>query len=232
MAWRNFDGDTVPFLCPPKFYHNYYGTLIKENTEWAKDEVITDLIFEFVNGELDHKAEYLTTENYQYLQYSLRQRFLLKTAKITLCDAEFDGDDEWFVDPKAVEPNTMDSGLIGHFLEDGFSLHEDMASIWFYSSRKSNNHGLKTNIFTVCGQTKMRSFADGKFKPIWVKIKLRIDGVADENADDVQNGQSDIGKKGDIYALNFTFSDSLELFWCAGLDWDCWKKEDVQRFAP
>merc|ERR550525_1943222 len=122
----------------------------------------------------------------------------------------------------------MDTGLISQFLEDGFSLTDDMASIWFYSFRNRSSHGLKTILISVCGKTKMRSFADRKFKPIWVKIKLRIDGVTEFDAE--MNPKMEIGKKGDIYALDFTFSDSFEPFWCSGLDWDCWKKEDVEKF--
>ncbi len=230
--WRNFDGSTAPFLCPPKFYYEYYKPLIIESTKtWVTDNIINDVIFDFVNGELDHLDSFLQSKDYKYLQYSLRQRFLLKTAKIEICEDNLnDNDKHYIMDLEHIDSNTMDSDLMSQMLEDGFCLREDMKSIWFYNCQQVNSYGFHSKTFTVCGKTKLKSYYDRRFKPIYIQIKLKTEG-SDNDENSYNSDSDDVGNSNDIYSLSFKFSDSLELFWVKGLDdWDCWKEEDVKRF--
>ena len=227
--WRKFDGSTAPFLCPPEYYEKYYKPLIKENTKnWVTDDIINELIFEFVNGEFDFHDEFLQTIDYKYLQYSLRQRYLLKTAKIKISDND-DNDDEDMIDT-----NTVDLELMKQLLEDGFDLNEDMKSIWFYNSKSVKSYGFYSKTFEICGKTRLKSYYNRKFKPIYTKIKLKIEGSDNDNDNDDDNDndpEQDIGNSNDVYSLSFTFSDSLQLFWIDGLDdWDCWKEQDIKPF--
>ena len=217
--WRSFDGKTAPFLCPPKYYREYYKPLITESTkEWVVDEEINELIFEFLNGELDQSEPFLLSDDYKYLQHALRQRYLLRTAKIEISDGDV-------VDAKNIDPNTVDLNLIKAMLDDGFSLNEDMESIWFYTAQRVDTYGFYRNTFKICGKTKLKSYYNRKFKPIYIAIQLKIEGSSKEN------NKEEIGNSDDIYSLSFQFSDSCELFWTQALDdWDCWKEDDIKKF--
>ena len=215
--WRKFDGSTAPFLCPPKYYEEYYKSLITENTKyWVDDDIINSLIFDFVNGEFDFSEQFLQTVNYKYLQYSLRQKYLLQTAHIKLCNYE-----------------TMDSAPMKQMIEDGMSLVDDMKSIWFYTSQNFKSYGFSSKTFEVCGKTKSKSYCDGKLRPIYVKIKLKIEATDDGSNDNDNDDNHDMIINSDnIYSLSFVFADSAESFWENALDdWDCWKKEDVEAFT-
>ena len=205
MAWRKFDGSQAPFLCPPKCYEEYYKPLIANNTKaWVDDDIINETIFDFVNGEFDFSEKFYETKVYKYLQWSLRQRYLLKSARIE-CDEE-----------------TMDIQVIKQILEDGLSLNEDMKSIWFWELLQHKSYGFTSKIMIVFGQTKLKSYYDRKFKPIYVFIKLKIDGSDHEN-------NEQIGNEHDIYSLSSIWSNSNESFW-KELDWEMFKKEDIDKF--
>ena len=201
--------------------------MITENTkEWVVDEEINELIFEFVNGELDNSESFLISDAYKYLQYSLRQRYLLKTAKIEMCDGNV-GDDNnaYIMDSKKIDPNTVDLNLIKAMLDDGFSLNDDMESIWFYNAQRVDTFGFYRNTFKICGKTKLKSYYNRKFKPIYIDIQLKIEGSSKGNK------KEEIGNSDDIYSLSFQFSDSYEMFWIQALDdWDCWKEDDLKKF--
>ena len=142
----------------------------------------------------------------------MRQKYLLKTAHIKLCNYE-----------------TMDIEPMKQMIEDGMSLIDDIKSIWFYTSQNVKSYGFSSKTFEVCGKTKSKSYYDRKFRPIYVKIKLKIekldDGSNDDNHDAIINSD-------DIYSLSFVFADSVKSFWENALDdWDCWKKEDVDAFT-
>eukprot|EP01084_Bolivina_argentea_P299472 516218_1 len=232
--WRMFDGSSPPFLCPPKFYHEYYKPLIFKNTKgWVMDNIINDLIFQYVNGECDYSDSFLESKDYLYLQYSLGQKFLLKTAKIEICDNNLnDNDNRYVMDSNNIDSNTLELELIKQMLEDGFSLSDDMIEIWFYSNTSFNSYGFYSKTFRICGKTKLKSYYSRQFKPIYMEIQLKTEGSNNDNDKNKNNNnENDVGNPNDIYSLSFKFSDSLELFWLKGLyDWDCWKENDIKRF--
>merc|ERR1712003_446654 len=97
-------------------------------------------------------------------------------------------------------------------LDDGLSLTDDMDSIWFYTAQRVDTYGFYRNTFNLCGKTKLKSYFNRKFKPIYMAVQLRIEGSG-KGDKKMQVGNSD-----DIYSLSFHFSDSYELFWLQALD--------------
>lgn len=214
MAWREFDGSKPPFLCPPKYYEEYYKPLIINNTKnWVDDQVINETIFDFVNGEFDFSDKFYETKVFKYLQYSLRQRYLLKSARIKY------------------DEETMDIEVLKQILEDGLSLIDDMKSIWFWELCNHKSYGFVSKVMLVFGQTKLKSYYDGKFRPIFVLFKLKIEGT-DSTDNDTNNNDNDnqIGNEQDIYSLSSIWSNTNESFW-NDIDWEMFRKEDVDKFS-
>ena len=239
--YRKFKDEKIPILCPTKYHIEYYKPLLQSSVLSKYPAFMITSILDYVSGELDQ------TEEKKFYESPLANqlKFVLDRSVSDWTMPAFDLDN---LTEDKFKQHLDDKNLYSSVTKDGLSIRvcqsdiidkntmtlkecidivkdfeydaekeakdRNFESIWYWEFYEHDRWEGGYSYYQLIGQLN-----SNKYKK---KIYLEIYITAESNMNALAMPMN--------YTLTFKFSDSVEVFWCDGIEWKKFDKFQIEQF--